>query len=190
MLPGLWRHPPVTSRPSIGQITQQIQSRSRTRRSQSVVTQRLVPSRNHGYIRNLETFSLWKCLAFSQPFEIKTNARNWLKRYNDVCIAIKPSYWRNVGTGFPVNMMLYSRYSILHLLWYFHIQTQLNDSIHSCQQFAWCILLIKRMTLKTTGITYRGKIMEIFFNQTIIQNHNHCEIMQTSKTDITSFQVS
>ncbi len=56
MLPGLWRHPPVTSRPSIGQITQQIQSRSRTRRSQSVVTQRLVPSRNHGYIRNLETF--------------------------------------------------------------------------------------------------------------------------------------
>ncbi len=46
----------MTSRPSIGQITQQIQSRSRTRRSQSVVTQRLVPSRNHGYIRNLETF--------------------------------------------------------------------------------------------------------------------------------------
>ncbi len=48
MLPGLWRHPPVTSRPSIGQITQQIQSRSRTRRSQSVVTQRLVPEKEPG----------------------------------------------------------------------------------------------------------------------------------------------
>ncbi len=46
MLPGLWRHPPVTSRPSIGQITQQIQSRSRTRRSQSVVTQLEFPKRN------------------------------------------------------------------------------------------------------------------------------------------------
>ncbi len=47
MLPGLWRHPPVTSRPSIGQITQQIQSRSRTRRSQSVVTQLEFPKRNY-----------------------------------------------------------------------------------------------------------------------------------------------
>ncbi len=46
MLPGLWRHPPVTSRPSIGQITQQIQSRSRRRRSQSVVTQLEFPKRN------------------------------------------------------------------------------------------------------------------------------------------------
>ncbi len=46
MLPGFWRHPPVTSRPSIGQITQQIQSRSRTRRSQSVVTQLEFPKRN------------------------------------------------------------------------------------------------------------------------------------------------
>ncbi len=53
MLPGLWRHPPVTSRPSIGQITQQIQSRSRTRRSQSVVTQLEFPKRNY----NLLTFS-------------------------------------------------------------------------------------------------------------------------------------
>ncbi len=48
MLPGLWRHPPVTSRPSIGRITQQIQSRSRTRRSQSVVTQLEFPKRNYG----------------------------------------------------------------------------------------------------------------------------------------------
>ncbi len=36
----------MTSRPSIGQITQQIQSRSRTRRSQSVVTQLEFPKRN------------------------------------------------------------------------------------------------------------------------------------------------
>ncbi len=58
MLPGRLRHPPVTSRPSVGQITHVFRARLRWWHSLSVFwTQRLVPSRNWGYIRNLRRYS-------------------------------------------------------------------------------------------------------------------------------------
>ncbi len=57
MLPGRLRHPPVTSRPSVGQITHVFRARSRWWRSpKRLWTQLLFPSRNWGYIRNLRRF--------------------------------------------------------------------------------------------------------------------------------------
>ncbi len=56
MLPGRLRHPPVPSRPSVGKITHVFRVRSRWGRSKRLRTQRLVPSRNWGYIRNLRHF--------------------------------------------------------------------------------------------------------------------------------------
>ncbi|KAI2655478.1 Transposon Ty3-G Gag-Pol polyprotein [Labeo rohita] len=60
-LPGLYVTPPVTSRFSIGLLHTCFRAWSSWRRSPSVSTQRLVPSGNRGYIRNLRRFGciLW-----------------------------------------------------------------------------------------------------------------------------------
>ncbi len=69
MLPGRLRHPPVTSRPSFGQITHVFRARSRWGRSpKRLRTQCFVPSKNWGYIHNLRSFLCLKSLDFCASY--------------------------------------------------------------------------------------------------------------------------
>lgn len=144
--------------------------------SRAAVRKKVHPGiQSTGWVRNQLHTTDWKS---TMMFVLKWN-HTWHET----------PYWRNAGSGFPVNMM----WQVLRLLWlqkYFSYKCMILFIVAgSLLDFILLMKVMRKKQFGTSGITYSGIMWKGFqpdYKKVSIASWNYTD----KQTDISSFQVS